>query len=838
MRAFNIPIVAREGYEADDVIGTLAHQAAAEEFEVYMMTPDKDYAQLVSDRVYFYKPGRFGKPNRTLGVAEVLEDWGIQKVEQVIDMLGLQGDTSDNIPGVPGIGPKTARKLLQQYESIEAIYDNLDKVKSTRARNALEQNKKQALMSKRLATIEIEVPVQFDAAIFKYENRDDEELRELFRDLEFRSLTKRILGASESQQSAMQQVNRDLFGEAVEDKLANTLEASKAALTDQNIETVEHDYQLVEGGEARKELLDYLLKASVFCFDTETTGLNAADVDLVGISFSAEAHKAFYLPLPKKREEAKALLEELAPLFQNREILKVGQNLKFDLLMLRWYDVQVEGPFFDTMLAHYLLEPDKRHNMNYLSETYLGYSPIPIETLIGKKGKKQLNMGDVSPQKVMPYACEDADVTLQLYQKLKPLIEEDEDLSRLFRELEIPLIEVLVEMEYNGMRVDAAFLENYSQELTAQIEAIENKIAEKADGERINLDSPKQVGELLFDKLEIPYRWRKTKTGQYSTNESKLTELAEKHEVVADILQYRQLAKLRSTYVDALPKLIAKRSGRIHSSFTQALTVTGRLSSKNPNLQNIPIRTPQGREVRKAFVPRDEQHILLAADYSQVELRLIAAISGDEAMLEAFRKGEDIHSATAARIFGVPPEEVSKEQRYSAKTVNFSIIYGAGATNLSQNLDIKRAEAKELMDQYFEQYSGIKKYMEEVVDKARKQGYVTTLLGRRRYLRAINSRNGMQRSHDERNAINTPIQGSAADMIKLAMIKVYRELKAQKLQTKMILQVHDELVFDVPKQELETVLELIEREMRTAMPEVEVPIVVELGTGANWLEAH
>ncbi|BDS13893.1 DNA polymerase I [Aureispira anguillae] len=833
IEAFNIPVAFCEGYEADDVIGTLAKQAEKEGFDVYMMTPDKDYAQLVSDKVFLYKPARMGNGVSIMGVEEVLEKWQIKRVDQVIDVLGLQGDAVDNIPGIKGIGAKTAVKLLDQFDSIEGILANTEQLKG-KQKEKVEAGREDALLSKKLATIALDCPIQFDADTYKVEPFNRDALKKVFSELEFRTLIKRILGASAVDNSGVQ---TDLFGNVITTKESSAKISTKTeSIADKSIDNVAHEYHLVQTAEQRSNLIKKLEKEAAFCFDTETTGLNVSEAELVGIAFSIRPHEAYYVPIPVNQEEAKAVLQEFKELFENPTIAKIGQNIKYDILMLKWYGIEVKGKYWDTMLMHYVLEPQNRHNLNYLAETYLNYSPVSIETLIGKKGKNQLTMRDVAPEKIKEYAGEDADITLQIKIELDKLLEGD--LLNLYNEIEEPLIDVLVEIEYNGVNLDVPFLEEYSKVLEQDISAIKKKIFDAAGLNTFNLDSPKQVGEVLFNKMEIPYRWKKTKTGQFSTNEEKLSELAQNHEVVADLLTYRSMAKLKSTYVDALPKLVSKKTGRIHSSFNQALTATGRLSSQNPNLQNIPIRSERGREVRKAFIPKDTGHILLAADYSQIELRLVAQISGDEAMIQAFQDGLDIHKATAAKIYGVRLDEVTKEQRYNAKTVNFSIIYGAGATNLSKNLGIKRAEAKALIDQYFNEYQGLKKYMETVVEEARANGYVTTLKGRRRYLRDLKSQNSMVRSHAERNAINTPIQGSAADMIKLAMIKIYKAIQDKGLKTKITSQVHDELIFDVPTNELEQVKDLINENMKNALENLQVPILVGMDTGANWLEAH
>lgn len=831
VKAFKIPIVMLSGYEADDVIGTLAKQAEAEGYTVYMVTPDKDYAQLVSPKIKMYKPSRQGNGVEILGEQEVLEKWEIVRPDQVIDILGLQGDSVDNIPGVPGIGAKTAVKLLAKYDTVEGLLANSHELKGKQKEN-VEKFADQARLSKQLATIDINVPIQFDPHAFILDPFDRDKLSEIFRELEFRSLAKQILGEDDTPAN-----DAGTQGSLFDETATAAPKAPPAhSVADKNIENTAHEYHLFETKEQQQKLVALLQKHKSFCFDTETTGIDANEAELVGMSFAVKSGEAYYVPVPAEKEAAKEVVELFRPLFEDIKIQKVGQNIKYDALILKWFGVELNGPLFDTMVVHYLIEPELRHNMDYLAETYLKYQPVKIESLLGKKGKAQITMRDVPVEEVTDYAAEDADITLQLKEYLAPRLIE-EGLQKLYESVEGPLVKVLTDMEYEGIRLDAAYLEEYSEELTESILSLEQTIYEKA-GAQFNIGSPKQVGEILFDKLKIPYRWRKTKTGQYSTNEEKLAELAHDNPVVNDILSYRQLTKLKSTYVDALPKMINPRSGRIHSSFNQALAATGRLSSNNPNLQNIPIRTPEGAKVREAFIPRDDDHLLLAADYSQIELRLIAEISKDEAMLEAFQAGQDIHSATAARVFGVPYDEVSREQRYRAKTVNFSIIYGAGSTNLSRQLDISRAEAKDLIEAYFTQYNGLKEYMDQTVENARKKGYVTTLMGRRRYLRDIDSKNGALRSHAERNAINTPIQGSAADMIKIAMINVHNALKEGNFNTKMILQVHDELVFDVPKDELEAVKPIIESNMKNTIPGLKVPIVVEQGVGKNWLEAH
>ena len=836
IEGFKIPVVTKQGYEADDVIGTLAKQAEKEGFEVYMVTPDKDYAQLVSDKVFMYKPARMGNGVEILGVPEVLEKWQIKRVDQVIDVLGLQGDAVDNIPGIPGIGAKTAVKLLALYDSMEGLLANTDKLKGKQKEKVI-QFAEQGRLSKQLATIDLNVPIQFDAEQYKIEAFDKERLEKVFKELEFRSLAKSILGVTPSTQVGQQ---GNLFGNPVAAGSANVKrfvnEPAAHSVADKSIANTEHNYQLADTPADRKALIDQLKKQKSFCFDTETTSIDANSAELVGIAFSFKETEAFYVPIPANEEKALAIVAEFKAVLEDEKIEKVGQNLKYDCIILKWYGVEVAGAFFDTMLAHYLIEPEMRHGMDYLAETYLKYQPVSITTLIGKKGKNQMSMRQVPVEKVVEYAGEDADITLQLGEYFRPKLKE-ERLEKLYGEMEEPLMKVLVDLEYNGINLDVEYLEKYSKELDVLIKEVQADIYKDA-GAPFNISSPKQVGQVLFEKMELPYRWKKTKSGQYSTSEEKLAEMAEDYEIVNKILKYRSYSKLKSTYVDALPNMVNPKTGRVHSSFNQALTATGRLSSNNPNLQNIPIRTPEGRKVREAFVPRGEDYILLAADYSQIELRLIAELSGDEAMLDAFQNGHDIHQATAARVYDKSLEEVTPDERRNAKTVNFSIIYGAGATNLSQQLGIPRKEASALIKTYFARYQGLKTYMDKVVEQAKQDGYVTTLMGRRRHLRDINSKNGMIRSHAERNAVNTPIQGTAADMIKMAMIKVQKALKDGNYKTKMILQVHDELVFDLYKPEMEEVMPIIEKNMKEAMPGLKVPILVGMDTGENWLEAH
>ncbi len=866
VQAMNIPVLIIQNYEADDVIGTLAKQAGQQGFDVFMVTPDKDFGQLVDDHIFLYKPGRQGNDVEIWGPQEVCERWGIKRVDQVIDMLALMGDAVDNIPGLPGIGEKTAAKLLEQFDNVENLLANADQLKGKQQETVKTQGEK-ATLSKWLATIEINAPVQFDEHFFEIEPFNREELVEIFKELEFRSLATEMLahplasppqpskkggdgeaGASEGKQKANLGSNAgtqgSLFGDNDPESAQTTSSTPVVGAeggfrhTSKNIQNTPHEYHLADTPEQRADLVKLLLSRTAICYDSETTAIEATQADLVGFSFAYKPHEAWYVPIPEDRKAAQAIVEAFRPVFEHEKIEKVGQNLKYDAIVLKNYGVELRGPYWDTMIAHYLLEPELRHNMNYLAETYLDYSPVKIEELIGKKGAGQGTMRDVPVEQVREYAGEDADITLQLRQYLEPKLEESgKNLQKLFELVEIPLVKVLADLEFAGVRIDPDFLKEYSGELSISIDALEKKVL-KETGHDFNVASPKQVGEILFDKLKIPYPGRKMKSGQYSTDESVLTQLAAEYPVCADILEHRALMKLRSTYVDALPALINPRTGRVHSSFNQALAATGRLSSQNPNLQNIPIRTPEGRKVREAFIPRDENHVLLSADYSQIELRLIADISNEEAMLEAFRLNQDIHQATAARVFGVPLEEVTPDQRRAAKTVNFSIIYGAGATNLSNQLGIKRPEAKELIENYFRQYQGLKHYMETTVEFARKHGYVETLLGRRRTLRDIVSRNGMQRSMAERMAINTPIQGTAADMIKVAMVNIWKAMRESKFRSSMILQVHDELVFDVHKDELEALKPIIHEKMATAIPSLKVPILVEMGVGNNWLEAH
>jgi len=829
VEGFNIPIITVDNFEADDTIGTIAKQAEKEGFQVYMVTPDKDYAQLVSENIFMYKPSRQGNGIEIYGVPEILEKWDIENVSQVIDILGLQGDSVDNIPGIPGIGAKTAVKLLKLYHSVEGLIENTEQLKGKQKENVI-NFAEQGLLSKRLATIKLDVPIQFNAEKYIIEPINRSALSEVFKELEFRSLATTILGEDKPTQGTL------FATDTPSTQQAQKKQTEKYSVSDNNIENTDHEYILVDDDKAREKLAAALAKQKIISFDTETTGIDANLAELVGLAFAYEEHKGYYVPVPEEKTEALRIVSYFRNVLENKNIEKIGQNIKYDILMMKWYDVTLAGTYFDTMIAHYLLEPDLRHKLDFISAALLNYKMVPIEKLIGKRGKNQLTMRDVSIEKVSEYAAEDADITLQI----KTLLEKDlekESLKDLYYKIEEPLIDVLADLEYEGIRVNKEFLDDYSKVLGEKILEQQKSIHQIA-GADFNISSPKQVGEILFDKLKIPYRWRKTSSGQYSTDVEKLNELSFENEIVQKILTYRKYSKLKSTYVDALPLMINPKTGRVHSNFNQARAATGRLSSENPNLQNIPIKDEAGREIRKAFIPRDYNHILLAADYSQIELRLIAEISGDKFMMEAFQEGKDFHKATASKVYDVDFDKVTAEQRRNAKTVNFSIIYGAGATNLSKQLGIKRAEAKELIENYFAQFQGLQAYMTDIVESARKDGYVKTLGGRKRILRDINSRNGLARSNAERMAINTPIQGSAADMIKLAMIDIHKVMKEKKYKSKMILQVHDELVFDIYKPELEEVRSIVINLMKDALPGLKVPILVEADTGQNWLEAH
>lgn len=842
IEGFNIPVIFSDGYEADDLIGTLAKKAEIEGFTVYCMTPDKDFGQLVSENIFIYKPARMGNGMEIQGVKEILEKWEIDHVEQVIDILGLWGDAVDNIPGIPGIGEKTAKQLIKQYGSIENIISNSHELKG-KLRENVENFAEQGLISKKLATIMLNAPVDLDVDALHVDEPNRDVLEPLFAELEFRTLGKRVFGDEFSiadVKSGPSSGQMDLFGNHEVQKPANSNKEEETSfpqmpLSFKNISNTDHNYQLVNNAEKRSSLARLLNEQSFFCFDTETTGLDANNCELVGLSFSVRQSEAWYVPLPADQNECRNIVAEFRSVLENPLISKIGQNIKYDILVLKWYDINMQGELFDTMLAHYLIDPDSRHNMDLLAENYLNYSPVSISTLIGDKGKNQGNMRDADIEMVKEYAAEDADITLQLKTVFEPILK-SVNAWKLAEDIENPLIYVLADIEHEGVKIDQGALVEFSKTLETDIRAFEKTIYEKA-GVKFNIASPKQLGEVLFDKLQLDPQAKKTKTGQYQTGEDVLMRLANKSDIVADILDFRQLQKLKSTYVDALPLMINPKTGRIHTSYNQAVASTGRLSSNNPNLQNIPIRTERGREVRKAFIPRDNEHVLLSADYSQIELRIIAEISKDENMMEAFVNGLDIHTATAAKVYGIELGEVNSTQRRNAKAVNFGIIYGQSAFGLSQNLGIPRKEAAEIIENYFNTYPNIKKYMNDTMNFARENGYVETIMGRRRYLRDINSANQTVRGFAERNAINAPIQGSAADMIKIAMIRIHQDIKDHKLGSKMTMQVHDELVFDVLINETEIMKRIITERMKNAI-KMEVPILVEVGEGRNWLEAH
>ena len=846
IEAFNIPIYGVEGYEADDVIGTLSKKAEQQGFMTYMMTPDKDFGQLVTDRVLLYKPAKFGEPAQVWGPKEVCQRYGINEPKQLIDILGLWGDAADNIPGIPGIGEKTAAQLVQRYGSVENLIAHADELKGKQKENVI-AFAEQGLMSKALATINLEVPVEFDEEELRAKEPDLPALMALFEELEFRAFAKRFLDdyrKTHLTASATQAVEKpaaapDLFSASPSDALdlfhqggndSGLLEFSDKA----SAKTVAHDYKLVETEADIKALVARLSKQKQLVFDTETTDIDVYNAELVGLSFAIKAHEAWYLPMPAEREECQKKLELLRPLFEDETLLKIGQNLKYDISMLAQYGIEVKGPMFDTMIAHYLLEPEQRHNMDYLAEVYLNYVTIPIEDLIGK-GRQQKTMREVPVELVKEYAAEDADITLQLYEKLQPLLKEN-GVEKLFYDIEMPLVPVLSRMEANGVKIDTENLQQISEEFGGEIRKIEERIYELA-GTPFNIASPKQLGEVLFERLKIDEKAKKTKTGQYATGEEVLQKLSHKHPIINLILDYRSFTKLKSTYLDALPALVNPKDGLIHTSYNQAVTATGRLSSNNPNLQNIPVRTEKGREIRRAFVPRSPQYTLLAADYSQIELRIIAHLSQDPAMVADFNLGHDIHAATAAKVFHVPMSEVTKEQRSRAKAVNFGIIYGMSAFGLAERMELSRSEAADIIKKYFEEYAGIRAYMDRSIALARERGYAETILGRRRYLRDINGSNSVVRGFAERNAINAPIQGSSADMIKIAMIGIHQEMQRLKMQSKMILQVHDELVFDAHLDELDALKAIVNDKMVNALP-LSVPVVVEMNTGANWLAAH
>lgn len=838
IEAFNIPTLYVEGYEADDVIGTLAKEAEKEGFVVYMVTPDKDFGQLVSENIFMYKPAKGGEKPVIMGIPEVCEKFGISNQLQVIDMLGMMGDASDNIPGIPGVGEVTARKLLAEYHSLEGVLENITSIKNETLRNKVIAGRELAIMSKDLATIILDVPIDFEENKLILDPPDEPRLRKLLEELEMRTFAQRVFTDLSVSQGNTPVKNLKQSQQAVQQPdLFNNSDVSFELINSggKTIETVEHNYLLVQSDQEINQLIEGLEKSDSFSFDTETTGLDTLVDELVGMSFAIKSGEAWYVPVPEDKDDAASLLEKFKPIFENSGIGKTGQNMKFDISMLKRYGIEVNGPSFDTMLAHYIIEPDMRHNMDLLAQTYLDYTPVSIEKLIGKKGKVQGNMRQVPLEQIKEYAAEDADITLQLRKVFEPILQETST-QKVFNDVEMPLIPVLASMELTGVKLDSQALNEFSGQLLQEIISIQETIWQLA-GVEFNISSPKQLGDILFEKLKVDENPKKTATKQYQTGEDVLVKLVHKHPIIQSVLDYRSLTKLKSTYVDTLPLLVHPATGRIHTSYNQAVAATGRLSSTNPNLQNIPIRTEKGREIRKAFVARNDEYTLLSADYSQIELRIIASISKDEAMMEAFQKGLDIHTATASRIYGVPLESVDRDMRRNAKSVNFGIVYGISAFGLSEQLAIPRKEAAEIIAQYFTQFPGIKKFMDETIESARAKGYVETLMGRRRIIRDINSANGVMRGFAERNAINAPIQGSAADMIKIAMINIFREFNKHNLQSKMTMQVHDELVFDVYIPEVEQVKAIVREMMQNAIP-LSIPVVVEMNTGTNWLEAH
>jgi len=830
LEGFNIPILYVDGFEADDVIGTLAKQAEKQDFTTFMMTPDKDFAQLVSDNIFMYKPARMGNKAEKLGVKEVCEKFGIERPEQVIDILGLWGDASDNIPGIPGIGEKRAKELIAEYGSVEELLKNTDQLKGKMKEN-VKNFAEQGLQSKELATIILDVPLDFNEDALQISQPNKQALKDLFEELEFRNFAKRFFT-----DVSLKVKDEEVKSESVQGNLfAGTGDENQISVQLKTIDNTDHQYHLVDNSEKRKLLIEKLSKAQTLCFDTETTGLDAHQAELVGIAFSIQPGEAWFVSLPENYNDCLQIVHEFKPIFENENIQKIGQNLKYDISMLKWYDTEVKGKLFDTMLAHYLLQPDMRHNMDVLAENYLNYSPVRIEQLIGKKGKNQQSVRSVNLKILSDYACEDADITLQLMQVFEPKLIETNTLE-LFNNIEVPLVPVLASMEAEGVKLDIHNLTDYSRQLEIEITELIKEIRAQA-GMEFNISSPKQLGEVLFEKLKIVEKPKKTKTGQFATGEDVLQKLINKHPIIPNILDYRSLTKLKSTYVDTLPEMVNPRDGRVHTSYNQAVAATGRLSSNNPNLQNIPIRTDRGREIRKAFVPRNDKYTLLAADYSQIELRIIAELSGDEGMIDAFQQGLDIHTSTASKVYGVTLKEVTKDMRRNAKMVNFGIIYGISAFGLSERLNIPRSEAKHIIDQYFEQYPGVKIFMNKSIEDARKNGYVETIMGRRRYLRDINSANAVVRGFAERNAINAPIQGSSADMIKIAMINIQNTFLKKNFQSKLILQVHDELIFDAKIDELDIAKPVVHDLMVSAIP-MKVPVLVEMNTGDNWLAAH
>ena len=839
LQAMHIPVVVKEGFEADDIIGTLAKQAEKEDYQTFMVTPDKDFAQLVSENIFMYRPARMGNGIEIWGVPEVQEKFEVERPEQVIDYLGMMGDSVDNIPGLPGVGDKTAKKFLKQFGSMENLIENLDQIQG-KLKEKIEANKDLGMLSKKLATIITDVPVKFNEKDYELSDPDMDAVSAIFEELEFRRIQenfKRIFThnpesnpVTTSPAAPAPTAQFDLFNPPPGHGTTNVAETSK-----NNQQSVNHQYQWVDSPVGRSLLLEKLLKQTSVCFDTETTGLDALQAELVGIAFSWEQQKGYYLALPNDRKETQAIINTFQPFFENQQIEKIGHNLKYDLKVLLKYNIRVAGPLFDTMIAHYLINPDMRHNMDILAETYLNYSPQSITELIGKKGENQRSMRDVPLDQQTQYAVEDADITLQLKHHFEKELAEALT-TELFKTVELSLLEVLADMEAEGINLNVDFLNELSKNLKADIMILEKDIFTEV-GETFNLASPKQLGVILFEKLKLVDKPKKTKTGQYSTAEDILSYLAKDHPIVAKILEWRSLQKLENTYVSALPNDLNPRTQRIHTVYNQAVAATGRLSSNNPNLQNIPIRTPRGQQIRKAFIPRDKDYILMAADYSQIELRIIAALSKDPAMVNAFMNNEDIHASTAARVFHVPPEEVTREQRSNAKTVNFGIIYGVSAFGLSQQTNLNRSESKELIDNYYASYPELKQYIADQVNFAREHGYVATVLGRRRYLKDINSQNAVVRGAAERNAVNAPIQGSAADIIKLAMIRIHQKIKTENWQSKMLLQVHDELVFDVLKSEKEDFEKMVKTEMENAF-DIGLPLLVDIGFGDNWLEAH
>ena len=858
--AMNIPMLIMPGYEADDVIGTIAKRAARghDDMEIYMMTPDKDYGQLVEERIFMYKPAYMGKGVEVMGITEICERWGIDNVMKVIDILGLMGDASDNIPGIPGIGEKTAQKLIEEYGSVENLIANVDKLKGKQQEN-VRNFAAQGILSKELATIHCEVPVTFDEEDLKISEVNKESLSALLDELEFRTLRRRMLGEEvDNQQSSVNNQQKtqsvkpksqtgqmDMFGSLSPEKQLDLFDSSSETSISateglgvrSNIHTTIHQYHLIDTPELRQSLIHFMSLQDSICFDTETTNIDAVEAELVGMSFAYRASEGYYVPVPANQSEAQAIVDEFKIIFEDEKIEKIAQNIKYDLMVLTHYGVEMKGKTYDTMLAHYIIEPEKRHGMDILAEDFLNYTPVSIEEIIGKKGVKQGNMRDADIEKVKEYAAEDADITFQLKDKLHPILAQNPSAIKLFEDVEMPLTQVLCDIEMEGVKLDIEFLAAMSKVLEKDMLEVQTIIFGLA-GQDFNINSPKQLGEILFDKLQLDSKAKKTKTGQYMTGEDILSKLElQNHEIARKILDFRELQKLKSTYVDALPLLISPKTGRIHTSFNQAVTSTGRLSSTNPNLQNIPVRTPRGREIRKAFIPKNDDFLILSADYSQIELRIMAAFAKDESMIEAFNQGRDIHATTAAKVFNVSLDEVTSDMRRKAKTVNFGIIYGVSAFGLAAQIGVSRTEAKELIDNYWKEFPSIKKYMNDAVIIARENGYVETILGRRRYLRDINSQNMVERGFAERNAVNAPIQGSAADMIKIAMIKVNDFIKQEKLQSRIILTVHDELVFDVHKSELELMKTKVNELMINAIP---FPVKMEtgMGVGLNWLEAH